>query len=262
MSAAWNAAEEAHRRYAEEAARRPAGSVEQLSPRYFFDDPRYQMAKASFVDLRAVCSGLALGALVFGIHSGGGDWSSRVVLTLASAEPRRLRLFAVRGALTAAVAAVVTLLTALLLVPLLLAVARHRGTLAGTDAHYWQVLAVIVVRAAAFVGAVALLGHALGMLTRSLVPALGCALAYLVAAERLVQDYAPSLTEFHLSGIAFAVLNEQLLMSRDKTDCVGEIACLTMREGTTATEAFLGLACYVVPVVALAATRFVRRDIT
>ncbi|MGA5558771.1 hypothetical protein [Streptomyces lavendulocolor] len=262
ISAAWSAAEEAHRRYAADGVRRPAGTWEKLSPEYFFDDPRYQMVKASFVDLRAIGSGLAVAALVLGVFSGGRDWSSRVMLTLAAAEPRRFRLFAVRGLLVMAVSAVVTVMASALLVPLLLVVARFRGTLAGTDGHYWTVLAAITLRGALLIGLVAAVGYGLGMLTRGLTTALGVALVYLVAAERLVQDYAPALTELHLSAIVFAVFNERLLMAADRTDCVGDIACAAMREGTTATQAFAGLTLYLVPVLAAAAWRFVRRDIT
>ncbi|QGV78840.1 hypothetical protein [Streptomyces ficellus] len=262
MSAAWSAAEEAHRRYAADGVRRPAGTWEKLSPDYFFDDPRYQMVKASFVDLRAIGSGLAVAALVLGVFSGGRDWSSRVMLTLAAAEPRRFRLFAVRGLLVTAVSAVLSLLAATLLVPLLVVVAHVRGTLAGADTHYWTVLAAIALRGALLIGLVAAIGYGLGMLTRSLTTALGIALAYLVVAERLVQDYATALTELHLSAIVFAVFNERLLMAVERTDCVGDIACAAMREGTTATQAFAGLTLYLLPVLAAAAWRFVRRDIT
>ncbi|MEU7282605.1 hypothetical protein AB0A69_28080 [Streptomyces sp. NPDC045431] len=262
VSAAWGAAEEAHRRYVEEAARRPVGTWEELSPRSFFDDPRYQMAKASFVDLRAVCTGLSIIALVLGLFSGGRDWSTRVMLTLTAAEPRRLRLFAVRGLLVAAVVVAMTLLAVALLLPLLLVVAQFRGTSAGTDGHYWWVVSVIAVRGALFVGLMALIGYGLGMLARSQVTALGIALVYLVAGERLVKDYAPGLVEYHLSGITFAVFDERLLMASDRTTCVGDIACAAMREGTTATQAFLGLMLHLVPVVSAAAWRFLRQDIS
>ncbi|WP_374774584.1 hypothetical protein OG756_17970 [Streptomyces sp. NBC_01310] len=259
-ASAWREAEAAYQQYAAEAARR-SGSVEQLSAQYFYDDPRYQLTKASFVDLRAVLSAVAVAGLVFGLFSGGADWSSRVILNLVAAEPRRARLFATRGLLVAAVAATTALATAAFLVPLLLATAHLRGTTADADAHFWSVLAAIVLRGALFVGLVALLGYALAMLTRSLTVALGVALAYLVVAERLVQDYVPSLTESHFSGIAFAVLNERLLMLTDKTDCVGEIACAAMREGTTATHGFVSLAVHLLPVAAAALWRFTRTDI-
>ncbi|QNP71813.1 hypothetical protein IAG44_21935 [Streptomyces roseirectus] len=259
IAGAWRDAAEAHRRYTAQMA--GLANAEPLSPGFFYDDPRYQMAKASFVDLRSVCTALAVAALVLGVFSGSRDWATRVMLTLTAAEPRRVRFFVVRGGLVAAVSAGVTVLSAVLLVPLLLVVARFRGSLEGTDVHFWGVLAVIVLRGAAFVGLTGLLGYGLGMLLRHPGQALGLALAYLVAAGALLQDYLPSLAEFHLSGIAFAVLDERLLMATEKTDCTGDLACLAMREGTPAGVAFLGLACYVVPVVAVAVWRFVRRDV-
>ncbi|MEV7912260.1 hypothetical protein [Streptomyces griseus] len=261
VAAAWRAAEAAYRAYAEEAATRPAGSVESLSPREFFDDPRYLMAKASFVDLRAVLSGLSLAALVLGVLSGGADWSSRVMLTLAAAEPRRTRLFLTRGLLVTAVATAAAVLTFVFFVPLLLGVAHFKGSLADTDGRYWTVLAVVGARGAVLVGLVALLGYALAMLTRRTATALGIALAYLVASGRIVQEYVPALAEHQLSGITFAVLNERLLMETDRTTCIGEAACLAMREGTTATTAFLALSVHLLPVVAAAWWRFARRDV-
>ncbi|MFG2732755.1 hypothetical protein [Streptomyces canus] len=258
VAAAWRKAEEAYRQYTAEAARRP-GAVEELSPTFFFDDPRYQLTKASFVDLRTVLSGVSVAALLLGVFSGGADWSSRVILNLVAAEPRRSRLFLTRGLLVAGVAAAIALAAAVLLVPLLLVTAHFRGTTADADAHF--VLAAVVLRGALLVGLVALLGYALAMLTRGVTTAFGVALAYLVLADRLIQDYAPSLTEYHLSGITFAVLNERLLMLTDRTDCVGEIACATMRDGTTATLAFLALATYLLPVAAAALWRAIRTDV-
>ncbi|WP_330239994.1 hypothetical protein [Streptomyces sp. NBC_00525] len=261
VAAAWRAAEAAYRTYAQEAATRPAGSVESLSPREFFDDPRYLMAKASFVDLRAVLSGLSLAALVLGVLSGGADWSSRVMLTLTAAEPRRTRLFLTRGLLVTVVATGVGLLATVFFVPLLLGVAHFKGSLDGADGRYWTVLAVVGARGAVLVGLMALLGYALAMLTRRTTTALGIALLYLVASARVVQEYAPDLAAHQLSGITFAVLNERLLMETDRTTCFGEAACLAMREGTTATTAFLALAVHLIPVVAAAWWRFARRDV-
>ncbi|MDQ0986624.1 hypothetical protein [Streptomyces sp. V2I9] len=261
VAAAWRTAEAAYRVYAEEAARRPAGSVETLSPRAFFDDPRYLMTKASFVDLRAMLSGLSLAALVLGILSGGADWSSRVMLTLTAAEPRRTRLFLTRGLLVTATATAAAVLASVLFVALLFVVAHFKGSLAEADGRYWTVLAVVGGRGAVLVGLVALLGYALAMLTRRTTTALGIALAYLVASGRIVQEYVPSLAEYELAGITFAVLNERLLMETDRTTCVGETACLVMREGTTATAAFLALAVHLLPVVAAAWWRFTRRDV-
>ncbi|MFI7360150.1 hypothetical protein ACIBTP_40305 [Streptomyces avidinii] len=260
MATAWREAEAAYQQYAAEAARRP-GTAGPLSPQYFFDDPRYQLTKASFVDLRTVLSGVAVAALAFGLVSGGTDWASRVILNLVAAEPRRARLFVTRGVLVAAVAAVTALATSVVLVPLLLVTAHLRGTTADADAHFWTVLTTIALRGALLVALVALLGYCLAMLTRSLTVAFGIALAYLVVAERLVRDYVPSLTEYHFSGITFAVLNEQLLMLNEKTECVGEIACAAMREGTPATHAILALGCYLLPVAAAALWRFTRTDI-
>jgi hypothetical protein len=261
VASAWRAAEGARRRYVEEAAARGLPSAGIPAATAFFDDPRYLFAKAVFVDLRTVLSGLAAAALVLGIRSGGADWSSRVLLTLAAAEPRRPRLFAVRGVLVAAGAALTALVVTAALVPLLALTGQRRGSLEGLDGTFWQVLGLIALRGALLVGLVGLLGYCLGMLTRGTALALGITLAYLVAAERLLQDYVPSLTEYHLSGIAFAALNERLLMDVDRTECVGQSACAAMQQGTTGTQAFTALALYLLPLAGAAYWRFTRRDL-
>lgn len=260
-ASAWRAAESAHRQYLADAAARGIPTTQVPPVTTFFDDPRYLFTKAVFVDLRTVLSGLAIIALILGVRSGGADWSSRVMLTLATAEPRRNRLFAVRGALVTAGTALTALLVAGALVPLLAWTGHRRGSLDGTDAAFWQVLALITLRGVLLVGLVGLLGYCLGMLTRGIVTALGVTLAYLVAAERLLQDYIPSLTEYHLSGITFAVLNERLLLDIDRTDCLGQAACVAMHQGTTGVQAFTALAVYLLPITTAAYGRFTRRDL-
>ncbi|MCP9963425.1 hypothetical protein LUX05_22370 [Streptomyces somaliensis] len=260
-ASAWRTAESAHRRYLADAAARDIPRAEVLPVATFFDDPRYLFARAVFVDLGTVLSGLAVAALILGIRSGGADWSSRVLLTPATIEPRRPRLFAVRGALVAAGTALTALLATGTLVPLLAWTGHQRGSLGGADAAFWQVLAVITLRGALLVGLVGLLGYCLGTLTRGTVTALGITLAYLVAAERLLQHYIPSLIEYHLSGVAFAALNERLLLDIDRTDCLGQAACVAMHQGTTGTRAFTALAVYLLPIAAAAYGRFIRRDL-
>lgn len=260
-ASAWRAAESAHQQYLADAAARgiPTSGVPPVTT--FFDDPRYLFTKAVFVDLRTVLSGLVVAALILGVRAGGADWSSRVLLTLATAEPRRTRLFAVRGVLVTTGAALAALLTAGALVPLLAWTGHQRGTLDGADGTFWQVLALITLRGALLVGLIGLLGYCLGMLTRGTATALGVTLAYLVLAERLLRDYVPSLTEYHLSGVTFAVLNERLLLDIDRTACLGESACAAMHQGTTGTQAFIALALYLLPVAIAAYARFTRRDL-
>ncbi|MFE0424030.1 hypothetical protein [Streptomyces sp. NPDC058953] len=258
---AWRAAEKAQREYIAEATARGIPATEHPKVVNFFDDPRYLFSKAVFVDLRTVLSGIAVAGLVFGIRSGGADWSSRVMLTLAASEPRRPRLFAVRGSLLALTTAVITITATAVLVPLLALTAHQRGTLADADGEIWRVLALITLRGALLIALITLLGYCLGMLARGTALALGITLGYLVAAEQLFQEYVPSLTEYHLSGITFAALNERLLLGIDRTDCIGEVACVAMRQGTTGVQAFTALALYLLPLAAAAYWRFARRDI-
>lgn len=140
-AAAWRTAEERYATFLADAQTYglPVGSG--LSARNYFRDPRYLMDTLSFGDLRTVVTALAAAAVVFGMVAGGADWSSRVMLTLAAAEPRRFRLFATRALLVAGLSMAVTAAAGLLLVPLLLLAARTRGSTAGLDGVYWAALA-------------------------------------------------------------------------------------------------------------------------
>ncbi|MFF3094590.1 hypothetical protein [Streptomyces cyaneofuscatus] len=84
-----------------------------------------------------------------------------MMLTLTAAEPRRTRLFLARGLLVTAVATATAVLTSVFFVPLLLGVARFKGSLAEADGRYWTVLTVIGACGAVLVGPVALLGYSL-----------------------------------------------------------------------------------------------------
>ncbi|MET7303978.1 hypothetical protein [Embleya sp. NPDC005575] len=262
MAGAWRTADAAYRRYAEEAAAHARPLPPRMSANAFFDDPRYQMAKATFVDLRGIVSALGAGAVVFGILAGGADWTTRVMLPLTATEPRRARLFTTRALVVAALAATVAAATALLTLPFLLTAATLNGSMAGTDTRFWLVLSLLVLRGMSFVAIMALIGYALAMLTRRTSIALAIAFAYVVLGERLLRDFASGVFEYHLSGLTFALLNERPMMPSDvPTGCVGEVACAAMREGLTAGHGYLGLFVHLMPILTLAAWRYVRTDI-
>lgn len=263
VDAAWRSAEAAFHRYRETMAAHGRQTPPEADVQSFYDDPRYLMAKASFVDMRAWMSGLAAVGLGLGILAGGADWGSRVMLSLAAAEPRRTRLFATRGAIVAALAGAMALACASVLLPLLLLAAAVNGSTADTGGRYWVVMTVIVLRGVLFVALTTLLGYGLAMATRNMAVALGVAVGYLVLGERLIREYLADAVEYHLSGLAFAVLNERPMLPRDAApaDCTGAAACRAFEQAVSATTGFAGLACYVLPVLLAAWYRFRRSDV-
>ncbi|MFK0096740.1 hypothetical protein [Streptomyces sp. NPDC091040] len=259
-AAARRAADEEYRDFLATAARTGlnAGGVSRDN---FFHDPRYLMDTLSFGDLRTVVTALAAAAVVLGIYSGGADWSSRVMLTLAAAEPRRGRLFATRGLLVTGLAMGATAASGLLLIPLLLLAARVRGSTAGLDAQYWAVLSSQYARGVVLVGLLALLGYSLAMLTRSMAVALGVAFLYLASAGQIFGGRGPRLAEYDMNGLVFAVLNEKPVVPLADSACFAGPGCEAVHTDLSGVDGFLGILLYALPLLALALWRTTRRDI-
>ncbi|MGW0395930.1 hypothetical protein ACWDYJ_34740 [Streptomyces sp. NPDC003042] len=233
-----------------------------VSAKNYFHDPRYLMDTLSFGDLRTVVTALAATAVVFGIVSGGSDWSSRVMLTLAAAEPRRFRLFATRALLVTGLSMAATAAAGLLLVPLLLLAARTRGSTAGLDGVYWAALASQYLRGVILVGLLCLLGYSLAMLTRRASIALAISFLYLASADQIFSDRGPRGAEYDMNGLVFAVLNEKPVVPMAESDCIAGPGCEAVHVDLTAADGLVGVLIYLVPVLLVALWRFTRTDIT
>ncbi|WP_405440967.1 hypothetical protein OG373_27445 [Streptomyces avidinii] len=261
-AAAWRSAEDRYATFLADAQTYglPVGSG--LSARNYFRDPRYLMDTLSFGDLRTVVTALAAAAVVFGMVAGGADWSSRVMLTLAAAEPRRFRLFATRALLVAALSMAATAAAGLLLVPLLLLAAFTRGSAAGLDGVYWAALASQYARGVLLVGLLCLLGYGLAMLTRRASVALAIGFLYLAGSDRIFAGRGPRGAEYAMDGLVFAVLNEKPVIPMAQSECIAGPGCEAVHVDLTAADGFLGVLIYLVPVLLVALWRFTRTDIT
>ncbi|MGA5558770.1 hypothetical protein [Streptomyces lavendulocolor] len=260
-SGAWRRAEERFRQFQSDVVEFGLPTSPGVGPRQFFDDPRYVMETLSFADLRTLVTALAAGAVLFGIFSGGTDWSSRVMLTLAAAEPRRARLFATRALLVTGLSAAVTASAGALLIPLLLLAASLRGVTTGLDGPYWAALTSQLLRGVVLVALLALLGYALAMLTRRTSFALAVAFLYLAGAGRVFGDRGPRLSEYDMGGLVFAVLNEKPVIPMEQSDCFAGPGCEAAHVDLTAADGFVGILLYLVPVLALALWRSLRTDL-
>ncbi|MFG2732756.1 hypothetical protein [Streptomyces canus] len=220
------------------------------------------METLSFGDLRTVITALAAGAVVFGMIAGGTDWSSRVMLTLAAAEPRRFRLFATRALLTAGLSMASTAAAGPLLVPLLLLAALTRGSTAGLDAVYWAALTSMYLRGVFLVGLLCLLGYSLAMFTRKATAALAIGFLYLASADQIFTGRGPRGAEYDMNGLVFAVLNEKPVVPMAESDCIAGPGCEAVHVDLTAADGLVGVLIYLVPVLLAVLWRFTRTDIT
>ncbi|WP_244375620.1 hypothetical protein [Streptomyces ficellus] len=260
-SNAWHRAEERYRQFQADVVEFGLPTSAGIGPRQFFDDPRYVMETLAFGDLRTLITALAAGAVLLGIFSGGTDWSSRVMLTLSAAEPRRARLFTTRALLVTGLSAAVTAAAGALLVPLLLVAAAFRGVPQGLDGAFWAALTSQLLRGVVLVGLLCLLGHALATLTRRTSIALALAFLYLASAGRVFADRGPRLSEYDMSGLVFAVLNEKPVIPMERSDCFAGPGCEAAHVDLTAADGFVGVLLYLVPVLALALWRSLRTDL-
>ncbi|MCP9988840.1 hypothetical protein LUX01_21450 [Streptomyces sudanensis] len=260
-AAAWRAAEARFAQVRADAVHYGLPMNDGVTSRLFYDEPRYLISTLAFGDLRTALTALAAGAVLFGIVAGGADWSSRVVLTLAAAEPRRGRLFGTRALLVTGTSAAAAAVTGALLVPLLLLAAWLRGSATGTDAGFWAAFGSLYLRGVLLCGLFGLLGYALATLTRRAATALGAAFLYLAAAERVLGGRGPRLAEYDMTGLAFAVLNEKPVIPMIESDCVAGPGCEAAHVDLTHADGLVGIALHVVPVLALALWRSTRTDL-
>lgn len=260
-AAAWRAAEARFAHVQADAVRYGLPMNDGVGPRLFYDEPRYLMSTLSFGDLRTALTALAVGAVLFGIVAGGADWSSRVVLTLATAEPRRARLFGARALLVAGISAAAAAAAGALLVPLLLLAAWLRGSAAGTDGVFWAALGSLYLRGVLLCGLTGLLGYALATLTRRTATAVGIAFLYLASAGQVFGGRGPRLAEYDMAGLTFAVLNEKPVIPMIDSDCVAGPGCEAAHVDLTITDGLVGIALYVTPLLALALWRSTRTDL-
>ncbi|MFI5621141.1 hypothetical protein [Streptomyces sp. NPDC051567] len=259
---AWRSADERYAQFLSDARSYGLATASGTSVKNFFHDPRYLMDTLSFGDLRTLVTALAAAAVVFGMVAGGSDWSSRVMLTLAAAEPRRFRLFVTRALLATGLSMAATAGAGLLLVPLLLLAARTRGSTAGLDGVYWAALVSQYLRGVLLVGLLCLLGYGLAMLTRKASTALAIGFLYLAGADQIFAGRGPRGAEYDMDGLIFAVLNEKPVVPMAESDCIAGPGCEAVHVDLTAADGFVGVLIYLVPVLLVALWRFTRTDIT
>jgi ABC-2 type transport system permease protein len=147
------------------------------------------------VDLRGAFTGtngiLITLSLLLGASFVGAEWHAGTMTTLLTWEPRRLRVFAAKIAVGAAMAFIGTVAFQALLGGVLTPTALFRGTTAGTDAAWFRGVTGLVLRAASVAAIAATIGGALASIGRNSAAALGIVFGYLAIAEPLLRGWRP-----------------------------------------------------------------------
>ncbi|MFN2590728.1 MAG: hypothetical protein ABR518_08145 [Actinomycetota bacterium] len=130
-------------------------------------------------------------ALLLGASFIGAEWHHGTMTTLLTWEPRRVRVFASKIAVVAAMAFAGTVMLLALLGGLLAVVAAVRGTTVGADTTWLRGVVGIALRSATVAATAAVAGGALASIGRNTTAGLGVAFGYLAVLEPLVRGLRP-----------------------------------------------------------------------
>jgi ABC-type transport system involved in multi-copper enzyme maturation permease subunit len=209
------------------------------------------------VDIKNVFEGVSAPLTILGIALAasfmGAEWSAGTMTTLLTWEPRRARVFIAK----LVAAAIFTFLSAMLLQTLLglalLPSALAHGSTAGANAHWFWSAAATAARGAI----VAVLGAAIGLgvatLARNTTAAVLGAFFYLFVLENLIQGLKPQ-----YSGWLFGE-NAGIFIAGPR---VAESTGSGITVGHSSVQALLVMGAYAAVVSVVAATLFLKRDVT
>ena len=139
---------------------------------------------------------LAFAGFVLGASSFGADEASRALTTLLTWEPRRPRVLASRAAACAALTACVSLAVLALLCLALLPAALARGTGAVPTGGWYLSMAGLALRCALLAAVASAIGVSCAAIGRSTLAALAILAVYLIAVERAVFAFEPSVSRW------------------------------------------------------------------
>jgi hypothetical protein len=189
--------------------------------------------------------------LVIGASMVGASWQTGTITTILTWEPRRIRWFLARLAVTALGAALVGAAVLAVFCLALAATTALRGSTT-TSTPWLADAALATLRIAALTGAVAVIGAAVAMIGRHTAAALGAVFVYMAVLESVVRGLRPAMGRFLLGDNIGAVVTamETELVSR------GSVFRLTPERGAVV------IAIYVVGLALVAAVFLRSRDVT
>lgn len=209
-----------------------------------------------------VAIAVALMAFVAAASSVGADWHHGTMQALLFWEPRRGRVLFAKG--LAVVAVPVAYLFALEAVAYAgtYLIAVTRGTTEGVTAGLHMSNLLLVLRAAVFVGVVALLGYAIAGLARITAAALGAAFVYFAIVENVIYQFRPAWERYLVSRNVAAILAKEVNVHPARRPLDGPEFGLESFYTLTGVRGATTLAVYLAILLGAYYLVFTRRDVT
>lgn len=215
------------------------------SPRYP-GDGRLVFASTYPANIQTAIFPVALMSLAVGATLIGAEWTTGVLTTQLTWEPRRLRVFAVKVAVAALGALSVFVVLDALIAASLLPGTLARGTFVGVDRWWWEYLLDISWRGGLVLVIASLLGFGVAAAIRNTVAAVGGLFAYLLIVENILRAVTQDLRQWLITN------NLLVAVLPDGSNFI---------PGRTAEEALLLLCAYVFGILVLSGFLFWRRDV-
>jgi hypothetical protein len=165
----------------------PPAAEQGLTADQFIAKQPFDLAQYAPIGAVAVASGAAALAFLVGATFVGAEWSTRSIVALLFWEPRRVRVMAVKIAVTAGFAALAGALAQLLWVGAAVLLARTRGT-TKVEPGFWGDLLAQQGRSVALAVVAALFGFGIATLIRGTGAALGVGFLYFAVIETAVRS--------------------------------------------------------------------------
>jgi len=214
-------------------------------------------------DLDTILQGIAtfvilLGALL-GASLGGADWTNNTMQTLLTWEPRRTRVFLVRGLVIAACVFAITVFLQVVFSGVDMLVAATRGSTGFLPSDFWRSVALTIGRTSVVASAFGIIAYAIAMIGRSTVSSLGALVGYLILFEAVIAGFRPTIQGNLLVRSAIVVITRQPIY-HETASISGRFSQPAVLLGVT--RAWGVVAAYTVVLAVLALVVYRRRDVT
>lgn len=193
-------------------------------------------------------------AAVLGASLGGADWTNNTMQTLLTWEPRRARVFLIRGLVIAVCVFAITAFLQLAFTGVDVLVAATRGSTGFLPSDFWRSVVLTIGRTSVVASAFGVIAYAIAMIGRSTVAALGALFGYLILFEGVIAGFRPSIQGNLLVRSAGVVITRQPIFSEAGR---GPGAVLL-----SVPRAWFVMAVYTLVIGAVALLVFRQRDVT
>ena len=227
--------------------------------------PFLENAGVQLRDLPVILQGTAMFVILFGALLGaslaGADWTNDTMTTLLTWEPRRVRVFLIRGFVIVLFILAITLLLQVAFSAVYALVASTRGTTAFQPSDLWSDTAATALRVSAMAVAIGLVAYAIAMIGRSTVSSLGALFGYVILFEGVIAGFFPKVQSWLLGRAVGVVVSQAPILEYNETAVTGG----RYPEPTVlmdVSRAWTVVGVYVVVLMVLSLILFRRRDVT